>query len=407
MKALQFKVTTPGFIAAKAAKPVFGNRVFFKGPFKTTRLVDIPEPAAPAGRWVKIKTVFCGFCGSDLNLMLLHDSPTASPFASFPCIVGHEVVGRIVEKGEDVNQFDLGDVVTVNPALGCDTRQISPWCRTCASGRALNCENSAGGGGLPPGMFTGLNSGVTGGFAPFLTAHESQLFKVPDTLALDAAAMTEPVAVALQAVFDNMPEPSDKILVIGGGVIGNLVIQAVRALCPDALLALIEPASHAAGLAKALGQADIIPFKGVYQTVAAFTGATLYQPQMGNPILMGGFDRIYDTVGNSATLNMGLRILGSFGTLSIVGIGSDVKLDLTPLWLKLQNIKGVYGYGTVVHQGRKRHVFDLAMKLMNEGKIRTAPLVTHTFRLENYMKMIEVNLNKAGHKAIKTLVRFD
>lgn len=406
MKALQFNVTTPRFIAAKVAQPVFGNNVFFKGPFKTTRLVDIPEPAVPAGRWVKIKTIFCGFCGSDLNLMLLHDSPSASPFASFPCIVGHEVVGRIVEKGEDINQFDIGDVVTVNPALGCEIRKISPWCCACASGRPLNCENSARG-DLPPGMFAGLNSGITGGFAPFLAAHESQLFKVPETLPLEAAAMTEPVAVALQAVFDNMPEPSDKILVIGGGVIGNLVIQAVRTLCPDANIALIEPAAHAADLARTLGQADIIPFKEVYQTAASFTGATPYQPQMGSPVLMGGFDRIYDTVGNSTTLNMSLRVLGPFGTLSVVGIGSDVKLDLTPMWLKLQNIKGVYGYGTVIHHGRKSHVFDLGIKFMNEGKIQTGPLVTHKFRLEDYMKMIEVNLNKAGHQAIKTLVRFD
>jgi (R,R)-butanediol dehydrogenase / meso-butanediol dehydrogenase / diacetyl reductase len=406
MKALQFNVTPPKFIAAKSIRPIFGNKVFFKGPFKTTRLVEIPEPAVPKGLWVKLKTIFCGFCGSDLNLMMLHDSPTASPFTSFPCIVGHEAVGRIVEKGPEVTQFEIGDVVTVNPGLGCTVRGLSDQCAVCAAGRSLNCENSTKG-GLPPGMFTGLNSGVTGGFAPFILAHESQLFKVPDALAMEAAAMTEPLAVALQTVFDNSPAPSDKVLVIGGGVIGNLVIQAVRTLCPGAAIALIEPAAHAANLAKDLGHADIIPFKAVYQTAAEFTGATLYQPQLGRPVLMGGFDRIYDTVGNSATLNMGLRILGPFGTLSLVGIGSDVKLDLTPLWLKLQNIKGVYGYGRVNYQGETRHVFDLAMEFMNKGKIRTAPLVTHRFRLEDYMQMIEVNLNKARHGAVKTLVRFD
>lgn len=406
MKALQFNVTPPGFIAAKAIEPILGNKIYFKGPFKTTRLVEIPEPATPTGQWVKLKTLFCGFCGSDLNLMMLHDSPTASPFTSFPCIIGHEVVGRIVEKGPEVTQFESGDVVAVNPGLGCAVRNLSPQCAVCAAGRSLNCENSAKG-GLPPGMFTGLNSGVTGGFAPFISAHEIQLFKVPDALGLEAAAMTEPLAVALQTVFDNMPEPSDKILVIGGGVIGNLVIQAVRTLCPDVDISLIEPAAHAADLAKELGHADIIPFKTVYQTAAEFTGGTSYQPQLGRPVLMGGFDRIYDTVGSSATLNMGLRVLGPFGTLSLVGIGGDVKLDLTPLWLKLQNIKGVYGYGRVAYQGEIRHVFDLAMEFMNQGKIRTAPLVTHRFRLEDYMEMIEVNLNKARHRAVKTLVRFD
>ena len=74
MKALQFSVNTPKFIAAKALKPLFGNRLFFKGPVKTTQLVEIPEPTLPSSEWVKIKTQYCGFCGSDLNLMLLHDS---------------------------------------------------------------------------------------------------------------------------------------------------------------------------------------------------------------------------------------------------------------------------------------------------------------------------------------------
>ena len=82
MKALQFNVNTPKFIAAKSLKPFLGHRVFFKGPVKTTQLVDIPAPQLPTSEWVKIQTIYCGFCGSDLNLMLLHDSPTASPFTS-------------------------------------------------------------------------------------------------------------------------------------------------------------------------------------------------------------------------------------------------------------------------------------------------------------------------------------
>jgi threonine dehydrogenase-like Zn-dependent dehydrogenase len=99
---------------------------------------------------------------------------------------------------------------------------------------------------------------------------------------------------------------------------------------------------------------------------------------LGDPVLMGGFNRIYDSVGNSSTLNLGMRILAAFGTLSVVVIGKEVKLDLTPLWLKLQTLKGVYGHG----------------------------MVTHTFRLEDYLEMIDVNMNKGKHNAIKTLVSF-
>ncbi len=405
MKALQFSVNTPKFIAAKILNTFLGNKVFFKGPVKTTKLVDIPEPNLPTGEWVKIKTIFCGFCGSDLNLMLLHDSPTASPFTSFPCVTGHEIVGEIIEKGPGANGFDVGDIVTVNPGLGCEARGISSLCPSCASGRPSQCENMARG-DIQPGMFLGINASLNGGFAPFLVAHKSQLFIIPEALSLEAAVMTEPLSVALATLFNNLPQHSDKTLVIGGGVIGNLMIQSIKALCPGARISVIEPSSHAADLALKLGASDIIPFKEIFAKSSEVTGAAAYKPMLGDPVLMGGFNRIYDTVGNSSTLNMSMRLLAAFGSLSIVGIGKEVKLDLTPMWLKLQTLKGVYGYGMVTYEGQKRHVFNIALEFMLSGKINAEILVTHKFNLEDYMEMIEVNMNKGKHKAVKTLVSF-
>ena len=405
MKALQFSVNTPKWIAAKGLKPFFGNKVFFKGPVKTTKLVDIPEPQIPSEEWAKIQTIYCGFCGSDMNLMLLHDSPTASPFTSFPCITGHEIVGKIIDKGGGVNGFEVGDIVAINPALGCEARGITDQCRSCRSGRSSICENVAKG-HLPPGMFTGINRSINGGFAPFMVAHRSQLFKIPRKLSLEAAALTEPVAVALQTVFDNMPAPGEKALVIGGGVIGNLIIQSIRALSPDCRISVIEPSPYAAELAAELGAREIIPWKQVFKQAADVTGATVYKPMLGSNILMGGFNRVYDTVGNASTLNMSLRLLAALGTLSVVGIGKEVKLDLTPLWLKRQTVQGVYGYGPVTHEGEKRHVFDIALEFMAAGRIDAEALVTHKFRLEDYLEMIAVNMNKRQHKAVKTLVSF-
>ncbi|MBL0714076.1 MAG: alcohol dehydrogenase catalytic domain-containing protein [Desulfosarcina sp.] len=405
MKALQFNVNTTRFIAAKALRVFFGQRVFYQGPARTVRLSDIPEPLLPAPDWVKIQTTYCGFCGSDLNLILLHDSPTASPFTSFPCVPGHEIVGSIVETGQDVDAFEVGERVVVNPTLGCRPRGISPVCRICHSGRPVNCENFAEG-KLPPGMFIGINSGVNGGFAPYLVAHRSQLSKVPRALSDEAAVMTEPAAVALQTVYDNMPEKGDHCLVIGGGVIGNLVIQVLRALGPDGHIAVIEPAPHAARMAEEAGVDDIIAGKTVFDQTARLTGARIYKPMLGMEIPIGGFNRIYDTVGISATLNLSLRLLTAMGTLSVVGIGGNVKLDLTPLWLKLQTVKGVYAYGHAIHEGESRRVFDLALDLIAGGKIRTDHLVTHKFALADYQKMITTNLNKAAAKAIKTVVAF-
>lgn len=138
VKALQFNVTAPRFLAAKTLRALFGTRVFYQGPVRTVRLVDIREPDLPGPDWVKLQTLQCGFCGSDLNLILLHDSPTASPFTSFPCVPGHEILGRILEIGDGVEGFAVGERVVLNPALSCATRGIAPVCASCRAGRTGN-----------------------------------------------------------------------------------------------------------------------------------------------------------------------------------------------------------------------------------------------------------------------------
>jgi len=406
VKALLFNVTTPRFLAAKTLGTFFGPRVFYQGPTRTIRLTDIPEPVLPGPDWVKLETIYCGFCGSDLNLITLHDSPTASPFTSFPCVPGHEIVGNIIAVGPDVTGFAVGNRVVVNPTLSCATRGITPVCRSCREGRPSNCENYAEG-RLPPGMFIGINRGVNGGFAPRLAAHQSQLYKVPASLSDEAAVMTEPTAVALQTVFDNRPKKDEHCLVIGGGVIGNLVVQALRVLSPECRIAVIEPHPHAAHLAVEAGADAIVKSDTVFDETARITGAKIYKPMLGMEIPMGGFHRIYDTVGVTKTLNLALRLLKALGTLSVVGIGGNVKLDLTPLWLKLQTVKGVYAYGTAEDdRGSRKQVFELALEMIAQGALRPEPLVTHRFAIDNYRDMIVVNLDKRTHEAMKTVISF-
>ena len=405
MQALQFNVDVPRFIAAKALGTVLGQQTFCRGPTKTLSLVDIAEPRLPGPDWVKIQTAYCGFCGSDLNLILLHDSPTASPFTSFPCIIGHEAVGQIAETGSAVDDLSAGDRVAVNPILSCKVRGISPVCQSCAAGRPGNCENYAEG-DFPPGMFLGINRRLNGGFAPYMAAHRSQVYRLPGELTTETAVMAEPAAVALQAVLDNLPAPDERVLVIGGGVIGNLMIQTARAVAPNCHISVIEPSAFAADTARQTGADEIIAAKEVFSRTAAITNARIYKPMLGMEIAAGGFARIYDAVGSSSTLNLSMRLLAATGTLSVVGIGGDVKLDLTPLWLKLQTVKGAYAYGRVTVDGQVRDVFELALEFMAEGKIDAGRLVTHKFHLSDYRRMIAVNSDKARHQAFKTVAAF-
>jgi threonine dehydrogenase-like Zn-dependent dehydrogenase len=281
--------------------------------------------------------------------------------------------------------------------LNCTTRAIKPECRSCREGRPANCENFAEG-TFAPGMFIGICKDINGGFAEYVVVHQSQLYRVPENISSESAMLTEPLAVAIQAVLDSKPDKNEKVLVIGGGVIGSLLIKAIRGLDIGCDITVAEPSSFQAEHAMQSG-ADRVINEQAIDTAAGIAGGRAYKPMLGQKILMGGFDKVYDTVGHAPTLNRALRVTNTGGTISVIGIGKDVKLDLTPLWLKLQTVKGCYS-GT-------KQAFHMALEMMEEGAIRVEDMVTHKFPLEEYSKMIEANISKTAARAIKTAVCFE
>ena len=404
MQALQFSVTIPQWIALKALG--FATRKpFYKGPLATVKLADCPEPELPTQEWVKVETQTCGFCASDLSLIFLKESPTASPFTSFPSVIGHEICGRIAAVGSKVTEVKPGDQVTIAPGLNCAAREIHPACPACQKGLIASCESYAAG-NLAPGMIIGLCTGTAGGFAPRFVAHKSQAFKLPDSCSPQQGALIEPLTVGLQAVFGNRPQSGENVMIVGGGVIGTMVLKAIRGLDIDCNITVVEPSDFAADLARQAGADQVITSGNELKDTVRLTGASRYKPMMGPDILMGGYARIYDSVGSSETLNMAMRCLAAGGTLSQVGIWHDVKLDLTPLWLKQQTLKGVYGCGYAEYQGKTAHMFEIALDMVDKGNVTLDGMLTHTFSLDNFDKMIEVNLAKEKHGAVKTAVSF-
>ncbi len=404
MKALQFSVSVPQYAVLQVVGRL-SPRLYYDSPLATVRLVEVSEPELPSPDWVKIRTIMCGMCGTDMNLILLRDSPAATPFTSFPCTIGHEICGNVVEAGNGVKEVSLGDLVTIAPALNCSTRDIDPQCDSCRMGRPANCENFARG-SLSPGMITGLCRDVGGGFAPYLVAHKDQVFRLPAGVSAKEGALIEPFSVALQAVLDSLPRSGDKVLVIGGGAIGNLIVKAIRVLGVDCEITVAEPSPFAAALAKEAGADRLIAGGNLVRDAQGITGAMAYKPMIGQQLLMGGFSHVFDTVGSRRTLDESLRVLKTGGVLSLVAITKETMTDLTPLWLKLQTIKGVFCHGYVDWHGQRKHVFDIAIDLVEKRKVDLETIVTRSFTLEDYKEMIEVNLHKGKHKALKTAVSF-
>jgi len=403
MKALMFNITVPGYLVLQVLGRM-NRKNYYDGPFATVKLADVAEPQLVDQDWVKLKVKLCGFCGSDLNLIQVKDSPMASPFTSFPCIFGHEVYAEVVEAGSRVEGLKKGDRVTVNPGLTCAVRGISPECPSCAAGRPGCCENYAEG-AFAPGMFTGICKDVGGGFAEYMVVHKSQVYKVPHGVSNESASLVEPLSVGLQAVLDNRPKDNEQVLVIGGGVIGSMIVKAIRGLDIGCSITVAEPGAFAAEFVKRSG-ADHVVSGNLIDAAEKITGAKAYKPMLGERIVQGGFDRVFDTVGHSPTVQKALIVTKGDGTMSLVGIGNKITFDPTPVWLKLLTVKGCYGYGYHETDSGPKHAFDIAIELLDRKKVHVEDMLTHTFPIENYKELIDTNMNKTRHQALKTAIRF-
>lgn len=115
---------------------------------------ELPEPQLPGPDWAKVKVHYGGICASDVGMVRLTDSPSLSPFGSERFTIGHENMATLVEVGEQMEGFTVGDRVVADPLLTCAARGINPPCRACQEGQFPRCENITEG-NLSPGLQTG------------------------------------------------------------------------------------------------------------------------------------------------------------------------------------------------------------------------------------------------------------
>ena len=153
-------------------------------------------------------------------------------FVSFPHVMGHEVVADVVAVGPDAEGLEVGDRVVLNPWLTCGPRGIEPPCPACVAGDLSQCW-SFGKGDLAPGIHTGMCKDVPGGFGELMPAHDSMLFKVPDSITDEQAVFADPFAVSLHGITRHPPQPGSKVLVYGAGALGTSAIAILaRAATP-------------------------------------------------------------------------------------------------------------------------------------------------------------------------------
>ncbi len=397
MKALYFDNDIRKIAFLKAASKLSKNAPFW--PFTPVRYAEVNDPELPGPDWLLVRNIACGLCGSDIHFLYMDMATDCFP-AGLPGIdrkfLGHELVGEVVNTGKGVREFRPGDRVALRIDWpSCYQLEIEPKCPECAKGNYMLCRN-IGTKALPL-RDTG------GGFSPLMAMHKTQPFKIPPSFTNDEAVLLEPVACAVHGVYKEKPAKGDRVLVVGCGTIGLFTVAVARAVQPGSKIYAVARYPFQAELAKKMGADEVITGRSSqYRRMADITGASYWKGYFGNEIMLGGFDIIYDTIGNDASVRDSLRWVRGGGAVVIIGINFNPgKIDYTPVWNQEIRLTGINCHAT---DDGKKTSFDIAAALMKSGKVKTEGMITHRFPMGRFREAVETFHAKGNAGAVKIVL---
>jgi len=324
---------------------------------ETIEVRETPDPQPPAGE-VLIRIRSCGICGSDLHFY--HGDFPASPKTS----PGHELSGEIAALGEGVEGWSVGDRVAVEPVRRCDN------CGYCRSGRYHLC---------PKRILTG--SYHNGGLAEYFTFPAYGLYRMPDEMDFEIAALAEPLAVSVHGLHIVNVTAGDRVLVLGSGTIGVLAVLA----------------------AQVAGAEVVATYRYEHQAEAATRAGASRVVKDGETagLETEGFDVVVETIGGSApTLSQGLGIVRPGGRVSVLGIFSQAT-PIHALGLVLKEVTVVGGI-TYCRPGI-RSDFDTALSILDQHGERVRSMVTHRYPLSEAAAAFATAADKSS-KSLKVQV---
>ena len=319
--------------------------------YKKLSVVDMPTPEFGDDE-VLVRVKACGICGSDIHG---YDGSTGRRIP--PLVMGHEAAGVIERAGRAVEGFKPGDRVTFDSTVSCGK------CDFCRSGNINLCDNRT---------VLGVSCGDYrrhGAFAEYVSVPARILYKLPDTLPFERAALIEAVSIAVHAVSRYVPKADDTVVVVGSGMIGVLVIQVLREKGCRSIVA-VDVDEQKLALAKRLGATHTLnPKEGdVPAAVRQLTGGK-------------GADASYEVVGHSDTVMTSIRCLRKGGTVVLVG-------NLSPrVELPLQEVvsREISVLGSCASNGEIPECIDL----LASGAVDVDPLVSLTAPLEDAAGLFE------------------
>jgi L-iditol 2-dehydrogenase len=266
------------------------------------RYDDFPTPEVKEG-YIKVKMRATGICGSDLPRVFKNGAHF------YPIVLGHEFAGEVVEIGDGVTGFELGDRVSGVPLMPCGK------CDDCKRGNFSLCKH-----------YSFIGSHEQGSFAEYLVIPALNTVKFSDKIPFEHAAMFEPSTVALHGLMCNDYKGGGNVAILGCGTIGIFTMQWARIMGAEHIVAF-DISDERLDLALRLGADKVVNTlkKGFMEKAKSYTGGR-------------GYDYVFETAGNPITMLMAFE--AATNKAHVCYIGTPTKdVVFTPSQMELMNRK--------------------------------------------------------------------
>jgi len=321
---------------------------------------DVPVPEVKPNE-IKIKMKRIGVCGSDI-----HVNHGKHPYTSYPVVQGHEVSAEVVEIGSEVTNVLVGDKVTIQPQVVCGK------CYPCTHGMYNACEE-----------LKVMGFQTTGMASEYFVVDASKALALPKDMNWEHGAMIEPLAVAVHAIRRAGDVKGKKILVLGGGPIGNLVAQAAKSMGAEAVL-LSELSQYRLAAAQKCGINTVDTAKeDLLESIIKNFG-----PDKA--------DLIFECIGINATMKQAIEYARKGSTIVVVGVFGDLgTINMGFIQDHELNLVGTAMY--------REEDYIKSIELVEAGLIDFDSLITHRVKFKDYTKAYEI-IDQEKDKAMKVMI---
>lgn len=362
---------------AKTGKAICGNAIW-----RNPKLVikDIPEPSFGADD-VLIKVKRCGVCGSDMHFYETDEQGYIMypGLTKFPCVLGHEFSGEIVETGKNVRDLKSGDKVTVEEMIWCGV------CKPCRAGLPNHCAN-----------LEELGFTIQGAFAEYIAVHSKYCWKIDalaevyldEDLLFEAGATVEPTSVSYNCIFIRGQgiKPGAYSAVFGAGPIGLTAISLLKKAGSAKVIAF-EISKTRRELAKKMG-ADY-----VFDPISLYKDKTSPSEVIMELTAGEGADFLLEAAGApQETIPEMEKALAIGGKIVQVGRAAQ----RVPMYLEVFQVRRGQVFGSQGHSGH--NIFPNVIRLMASGIIDNTPMITARFPLDKAVDAIAQSTSREDGK---------